>query len=220
MASEELDKGRCRVHIWVQLHQAPLSRLGKPTFQKLIAALGEVIDPELEGMGKWERFTRIKVVIDPDRPLLDKLPLLLPGGERYEVLVHYERLQRFCLYCARIGHEVEGCEDRNTLLSHIKSYPVELHELMRVRLLPETGKWINKDYLIPTSSSRTSGGCAAAGGRAIPDNIDINEPPSWQHIFKRTLPRGASREVKHSLEQLKNQIVDSGTHVCGTRQGL
>jgi Domain of unknown function (DUF4283)/Zinc knuckle len=157
MAPEDLDKGRCRVHLWVQLHQAPLSRLGKPAFQKLLVVLGEVIDTELEGMDKWERFARTKMAIDPDRPLLDKLPLLLPGGERYEVLVHYERLQRVCLYCARIGHEVEGCEDRNTLLSHIKSYPAELHELMRARLLPDIGKWINKDYLIPADPGRSSG---------------------------------------------------------------
>jgi Zinc knuckle len=139
-------------------------------------------------------FVRIKVAIDPERPFLDKLPLLLPGEKSYEILVHYERLQRVCLYCARIGHEVEGCEDRNTILSHIKSYPVELHELMRVRLLPETGRWINKEYLIPSSSSRMSGGGAAAGGRAVPNNIDINEPPSTTTYLQADPPARGKQE--------------------------
>jgi Domain of unknown function (DUF4283) len=40
-APEEVDKERCRIQVWVQLHRAPLSRMIKPTFLKLISVLGD-----------------------------------------------------------------------------------------------------------------------------------------------------------------------------------
>jgi hypothetical protein len=64
-------------------------------------------DPALEGMGKWETFARLKIELDPTEPLYDRIPLLLLGGESWEVLVHYEIIPIFCLYCGRIGNEVE-----------------------------------------------------------------------------------------------------------------
>jgi Domain of unknown function (DUF4283) len=78
-APRESDKAECRTQIWVQLHHAPLCRLEKVTFRRLIGEVGELLDPALEGIAKWEKFVRLKVIIDPNSPLCDKIPLLLPG---------------------------------------------------------------------------------------------------------------------------------------------
>jgi Zinc knuckle len=100
--------------------------------------------PKTGGYSKLEGIARLKVVIDPNHPLFNKIPLLLPGGERFVVLIHYERLQRVCLYCAKIGHEIEGCEDRNNLLAYLKTYPEELHAVLRDKRQPRVQKWIKK----------------------------------------------------------------------------
>jgi Domain of unknown function (DUF4283) len=200
-APRESDKAACRIHTWVQLHHAPFCMLEPTAIRRLVREIGEMLDPALEDREKWEKYARLKMILDPSAPLCDKIPLLLPKGERWEVLVHYERLPTVCLYCAQIGHEVEGCDARNNLMAHIKTYPTKLHELLREKLRPSYGGWVNKDYLMPRVGSRKGdmGAVADQGSGSVgrdtfkgdgKSNFDINAAPPAEHdIPKRPMGR-------------------------------
>jgi hypothetical protein len=101
------------------------------------------------------------------------------------MIVHYERIPKVYLYCAKIGYELDGCEDRNNLMSHIKTYPPELHDLLREKLSLARGAWINRDYLIPkekilacdqSREYRGGSGKGPVDGSAR-KNLNINEIP-------------------------------------------
>jgi hypothetical protein len=175
----------------------PLSRLEKSIYHRMVAEIDELFDPALEGTTKWEKFARLKVLIDPYSPLCDKIPLVLPGGKKWEVLVHYERVSKVYLYYAKVGHKVDECDDINNLMSQIKTYPTELHELLQEKLKPNYGGWINIDYLtlkdvvgfgeqrkkhvrrLGTSGPRSDIGWSG-------QSLNINESPLMKNLFVRT----------------------------------
>jgi hypothetical protein len=52
------------------------------------------------------------------------IQIALPRGRIATALLHYERVIRICLFCVKLSHEVEQCEERTC------------------------GAWINKLYLL------------------------------------------------------------------------
>jgi hypothetical protein len=70
------------------------------------------------------------MVVNPFSPLKDRILLELLGGQSEEVLVHYERIYRACLLCSKIGHETEGCDERQGLIAHISTYPLEIRGIL------------------------------------------------------------------------------------------
>jgi Zinc knuckle len=136
------------VQLWVQIHNAPLQQMTKKAIKQVAQEVGDLVDLHLEGADKWDTFSRIRLDINSDKDLKDRLDICLPYGKERTTLIHYERLVRVCLYCAKIGHEVEHCDERIRLLSRIKHYPPELHEVLNEKLRPRCGGWIGKIYLL------------------------------------------------------------------------
>jgi hypothetical protein len=136
------------VQLWVQIHNAPLQQMTKKAIKQVAQEVSDLVDPHLEGADKWDTFSIIRLDINSDKGLKDRLDICLPYGKERTTLIHYERLVRVCLYCAKIGHEVEHCDERIRLLSRIKHYPPELHEVLNEKLRPRCGGWIGKIYLL------------------------------------------------------------------------
>jgi hypothetical protein len=88
------------------------------------------------------------VVINPDKTLKDRIVINLSNEKVETTLIHYERTTRVCLCCSKLGHEVEQCDERINLLSRIKTYPPELHELLNEKIRSNCGGWISKLYLL------------------------------------------------------------------------
>jgi hypothetical protein len=114
---------QCRVQLLVQIHNAPLQQMTKNAIKRVDQEVGELVDSNLEGADKWDTFARIRLNINPDKGLKDRLVISLPDGKEVTTLIHYERVVRVYLYCVKIGHEVEHCEERIHLLSGINNYP-------------------------------------------------------------------------------------------------
>jgi hypothetical protein len=134
----------------VQLHQAPLKQLTHSVIQKLVSNLGELNNPTLEGYERWDRYIRIRIQIDPTKPLRDRICFTLPRGEEVTSLIHYERVPKICLFYAKLGHKTAECESRIILVSRIKEFPPKMHDSLQNKLKPSMGGWINKACLLPT----------------------------------------------------------------------
>jgi Domain of unknown function (DUF4283) len=151
------DITECRALLWVQFHCTSIRYLINDAVYRMTESVGEIMDTEFEGREKWGRFARIRMVINPFSPLKDRILLELPGGRSEEVLVHYERIYRACLFCSKIGHETEGCAERQALIAHICTYPLEIRGILREKLKPQCGGWVYKDYNLPREKA-TNGG--------------------------------------------------------------
>jgi Domain of unknown function (DUF4283) len=151
----EEDKADCTIQLWVQIHKVPLQQMTKAALRKLATELSVLMDPNLEGSDKWDRFIRTRLEINPTKPLKDKIVLCLPNGSSFTALVHYERVLRFCFYYAKIGHETETCEEHVCLMARIRSYPPELHQTLEEKLRPTFGGRVTKSYLLDRGSKET-----------------------------------------------------------------
>ncbi|RYR68534.1 hypothetical protein Ahy_A03g015032 [Arachis hypogaea] len=105
--------------VWVQFWGLPESFKTLEVGRKLEEKLGTVLE-----VGKFQmrdRETRIvknKINIDVARKVRDQLIVAGPNKKEVEVALRYERLENFCTYCAKLGHEVKNCQD---LLKDTKS---------------------------------------------------------------------------------------------------
>jgi hypothetical protein len=144
--------------VWIQFRSKVSRNLSKEAICRLAENIGTIFDMELEGREKWGRFARIRVIIDPCLPLKDIITLNIPGGELEKVLIHYEKLYMICLFCAKIGHEMESCEDYQSLIAHINTYSLEIRGILCAKLKPSYGEWVHKDYCLPP--------CRETGGPA------------------------------------------------------
>jgi Domain of unknown function (DUF4283) len=144
-----VDREDCRCQIWVQIHHPAIKRMTRGATQKIVAQIGTLMDPSLEGMEKWDRYARLRVEIDLYKLLIDEIPIVLPGEEKYVAYIHYERVARVRMYCSKMRHEIETCEIRNELMAGIRSYSIELHETLLEKIKPRYGGWVSRSYLLP-----------------------------------------------------------------------
>lgn len=97
---------------WVCIHDVPNEILNSRVIIKLANQLGEVITPILAGVEEtWSSYARIKVRLNINTPLANKIQIMLPNGSLRSFPITYEWLPRVCHLCGLIGHELETCVD-------------------------------------------------------------------------------------------------------------
>lgn len=119
--------------------------------------MGKPASPTVDavhGFLNGRRFTKIKVTINLNEPLKDWVSLGHPILGDMVVHCVYEKLTRVCSYCARLGHEISHCEDREKV-STIAQRPenegrFDLHSL----LSPKVGSWITDAAVVPATGER------------------------------------------------------------------
>ena len=93
------------IAVWIRLHQLPLELYEPEVLKQIGGSIGKVlrIDTQtaIEARGQY---ARLCILVDINKPLIDTV---LIG--RFEQLVSYERLQKLCFSCGRVGHMKEGC---------------------------------------------------------------------------------------------------------------
>lgn len=104
--------------------------------------------------GMWRNYLRIRVSIDLNRPLKNRMKIKKPGGEWLWIQFKYERLPSFCFYCGRIGHTEKFCEEMfdNTQSSEGRRYDSSLRAPVRGQGLSKENQWLrgaNGAVLIP-----------------------------------------------------------------------
>ncbi|XP_015970783.1 uncharacterized protein LOC107494240 [Arachis duranensis] len=98
--------------VWVQFWGLPESFKTLEVGRKLGEKLGTVLEVgKFQMRGKETRIVKTKINIDAARQVRDQLIVAGSNKKEVEVALRYERLGKFCTYCAKLGHEVKNCHD-------------------------------------------------------------------------------------------------------------
>ncbi|QHO27979.1 uncharacterized protein DS421_7g212660 [Arachis hypogaea] len=101
------------IPIWVQFWGLPEQFKTLEVGSKLGRSLGEVEDIGFfQVRGKETRIIKAKVMINGEKRLKDNLKLAGPDQKTIEIGLKYERIGKFCTYCACLGHDSKQCQKR------------------------------------------------------------------------------------------------------------
>nr|XP_025631771.1 uncharacterized protein LOC112726555 [Arachis hypogaea] len=98
--------------VWVQFWGLLESFKTLEVGRKLGERLGTVLEVgKFHMRGRETRIVKAKLNIEATKKVRDQLIVVGPNKKEVEVALHYERLGKFCTYCAKLGHEVKNCHD-------------------------------------------------------------------------------------------------------------
>ncbi|KAF7150605.1 hypothetical protein RHSIM_Rhsim02G0226500 [Rhododendron simsii] len=100
-----------RLAVWVRLVNLPLEYLTVEAATLLGRAVGEVVRVDVdERPTRNIRYVRVRVWIDPEKPLVSGFYLRCADGSRRWIACRYERVCKLCRACGRIGHTYPQCD--------------------------------------------------------------------------------------------------------------
>ncbi|OMO80258.1 Endonuclease/exonuclease/phosphatase [Corchorus olitorius] len=119
-----------RFSVWLQIWFLPFEYQQPLVVERLASAAGEVIRVDWErSRTRNIRFMRVRININPYEPLTSGCTLDCDDGTSRWIQFSYERIEKFCLGCGRIGHTHPNCNlDRQEAQRRIRA------NLERVRL--------------------------------------------------------------------------------------
>ncbi|XP_016173039.1 uncharacterized protein LOC107615495 [Arachis ipaensis] len=98
--------------VWVQFSGLPESFKTLEVGHKLGERLGTVLEVgKFQMRDKETRIVKAKINIEATKKVRDQLIVAGPNKKEVEVALHYEKLEKFCTYCTKLGHEVKNCHD-------------------------------------------------------------------------------------------------------------
>ncbi|XP_050232975.1 uncharacterized protein LOC126681480 [Mercurialis annua] len=95
---------------WLRIYDLPLNCRGKAAISRIGGKVGRVVEWCDEGEGSWNRYSRVRVMIDVTKPLIRGTKIINPIGESCWISFKYERVQNFCYWCGLLDHTVVDCE--------------------------------------------------------------------------------------------------------------
>ncbi|KAJ4839047.1 hypothetical protein Tsubulata_022006 [Turnera subulata] len=100
--------------MWIQVHGLPLEQMNVESAKVIGNAFAGLIETNisLKNVVNPRSFTRIKVGIWVDRPLLTGFQNVTDGSEKSWVRFQYENLPELCWFCGRIGHQMQRCPSK------------------------------------------------------------------------------------------------------------
>lgn len=134
--------------VWVQWHRIPSEAVSHSGILKLAKRLGTPISAINEAVFGGSKFQKVRLRMDIDKPLQDKLEVRHPSLGVFSVFLTYE-LHRVCLFCGGVGHEHQACPDK-ARLEIMKIDPIykDLPAMNNITAL-KFGPWINDPSQIP-----------------------------------------------------------------------
>ncbi|XP_050222610.1 uncharacterized protein LOC126672696 [Mercurialis annua] len=97
---------------WMRIYNLPLNCRGKAAVTKIAGKVGRIIECSDDEMGTWERFSRVRVMVDVTKPIVRGTKIINPLGESCWVAIKYEKIQNFCYWCGHLDHTVADCETK------------------------------------------------------------------------------------------------------------
>ncbi|XP_050217790.1 uncharacterized protein LOC126668645 [Mercurialis annua] len=101
-----------RCPIWVRIYDLPLNFRGKAAVEKIGSKIGRVEERDDDNGGDWSRYSRIRVVIDTNKPLMRGMTAINPLGEKVWISFKYERIHNYCYWCGMMDHVEAECETK------------------------------------------------------------------------------------------------------------
>ncbi|XP_050222274.1 uncharacterized protein LOC126672366 [Mercurialis annua] len=96
--------------MWVRIYDLPLNCRGKAAVDKIGSKIGKVEERDDDNGGGWNRYSRIRIVLDTNKPLMRGMTAINPLGEKVWISFKYERIHNFCYWCGMLDHVEAQCE--------------------------------------------------------------------------------------------------------------
>lgn len=133
----------------VQLFNLPVNCVKEEGFQIIANKVGRMISPPVEGYVGGRRFVKMKVLIDLNQPMKDRVRVKFPALGEFIAYCVYEKINRICSFCGSLGHDFATCHDHERLTEIMHRSP-EADEATKANLLaPKRGSWMTNASLVP-----------------------------------------------------------------------
>lgn len=141
------------MEVWTQLHKIPFQAISHEGVLLVAKRIGIPRSGVSEIFQGGNTFHKIKLQIPIDQPLKDVVPMNHPTLGIYRVYPSYERLNRICLYCSKVGHDIQNCPDQ-VRMERLRRDPrfCDKPEMQNITK-PKVGQWIMNPDLIPDDNS-------------------------------------------------------------------
>ena len=196
--------------MWSQWHRIPAAALSREGLLGLAAGLGRPISDVVEVFAGGNKFYKIKILAPIDQALQDRKEVLHPILGNIKIYLSYERLERICLFCAKVGHDHHSCADRCRMERlcmdpRFASRP-DVKELSKLKV----GLWINNQAKIPLTNQNQ-------GPQNFQPNSNHPDPNSTQNLHPNPNPHQQnsprpSNPIGQQFGMFSNQGPNNQTH--------
>lgn len=136
-------------NIWFQFYNVPLGAFTEEGLLLIGEQLGTPVSPAIEGFVNGKRFIKIKVMVQIDKPLKDRVKLGHPFLGELTMLCCVEKITRVCRFCGLLGHEMPQCPDHQRLTVLAQDPQTRARFPDPNFLAPKFGPWLTNPLLIP-----------------------------------------------------------------------
>lgn len=184
--------------LWVQYHNIPLDSLTEEGVAIVTRPVGRAISDPVPGYIAGRHFFKVKMEIDLSSSLKDAVKARHPSLGEVKVHTVYEGVGRACLFCAKLGHEIGTCKDRNRL-TRIRNKEENRNkpELENI-LKPTIGSWVLNPMLIPDRENSQSQQKPPTDTRTTRPKRSLDETgeghTGWQMAINEHTVQGRDRE--------------------------
>ncbi|KAF5179343.1 hypothetical protein FRX31_031070 [Thalictrum thalictroides] len=106
------------MELWIQIYDLPIERLNSENGFNLGKRIGKPLQVDDEHhYGDFGSFLRVKLQVDTRLPLPNGIEYLNQSNHIKFFPIRIEKLNYFCFYCGKLGHEKTKCGARSTIMS-------------------------------------------------------------------------------------------------------
>lgn len=144
-----------QMEVWVQFHRISPATVSKEGLKQLSRKIGVPLSEVIEVPAGNNKFSKIKLPVNIDDKLLDTIEVEHPVMGVIKIYVSYERLNRICLFCAKVGHDHNSCPDKLRLERLRMDLRFQNRQNFDTLTKPKFGPWTKDPSLIPEPESTT-----------------------------------------------------------------
>jgi Domain of unknown function (DUF4283) len=138
--------------IWVQLHNIPAAAVTHEGIWHVMSSIGTPMTEVQTAYTNGKHTYRARLIMPIDKPLKDRVTIKHPELGRLTALIVYERVNRACLFCGLLGHEINNCQSRLRLARlKIEGTYDHLPQMNNI-LEPKFAPWIVDASMVPAPS--------------------------------------------------------------------
>ncbi|XP_050229142.1 uncharacterized protein LOC126678284 [Mercurialis annua] len=167
--------------VWVRIYDLPLNCRGKAAVSKIGGRIGRILEWDDEEGVVWNRYSRIRVVIDTSKPLMRGMKVINSLGEHSWIGFKYERIQNYCYWCGMLDHLEVECETK----------PEQT----------EVSEWPYGPVLRATPRKRRMMGC-----RSMPNGSSMNHEGQSSDAMSKSQNTGSVRRSLYMEGEDDNEV--------------
>lgn len=142
--------------VLVQFFNVPANCLTGEGLEIMGKEVGLPVSPPIENFINGRRFVKMKIIIDVNEPLRDRVTVRHPLIGDFTALCSYEKISRACVFCGGLGHEMQNCVDHQRL-TMLAQNPNGGERIKSSGILnPKKGLWMISSSFLPKETNPTA----------------------------------------------------------------